>query len=496
MSGIKGFAFGVINSITAAIVGIIAVPFYLKYLGKEAYGVIAFFSTFQAILQIFDLGISPTTSREVARLTISQNFLGTSSTIKTLERLGFFVLLFTLILISMLSPQIASYWLKTTDLKQSLVANCIVLMSLIFGLRIVSSVYSGALIGLQRVDLTSKVSLVYSLLSTLGAILLLNWDIIDLSGFFIWQLLMTLSYLAALRIMTIQLGLLKKDGHFSKDILRSILKFSLGMNGISVASVVLMQLDKVILSNQLGLKEYGSYMIGVQVSNSLLLLVVPFFNVIFPNFSQLVSTNDPGLKDRFYWGTRTLLSVIFPTATILSLVASDLIYIWTHDQDIVQIAGLASSLLTLGIAVNTIMVPQYSVQLAKGDSPLALKISILMLFITAPMTFFLARHWGPTGGALSYLISNLIYVLLGTFITFTKYFEITILDYFKRALMWPLLTALALGLISHLVLSELGPMTRVLLGTVMGTLIVVINLYFDKNTRDFIVAKLHLLKKH
>ena len=144
MASIKGFSYGVINSIVTALIGIVAIPIYLKYLGKEAYGIVAFFGTFQAILQIFDLGIAPTASREIAQLAKSENYFGTSQTIKTLERLGFVVLIFVSILVFFTSPTIASYWLKSTQLTVDQISNSIRLMSLIFGIRLISSVYSGA----------------------------------------------------------------------------------------------------------------------------------------------------------------------------------------------------------------------------------------------------------------------------------------------------------------------------------------------------------------
>ena len=42
-------------------------PFYIKLLGIEAYGLVGFYVTLLAALQVLDLGISPTINREMAR---------------------------------------------------------------------------------------------------------------------------------------------------------------------------------------------------------------------------------------------------------------------------------------------------------------------------------------------------------------------------------------------------------------------------------------------
>src|SRR5690606_37311784 len=46
----------------------IFVPFYLKFLGEELYGLITFFSTLQAILNILGMGFSKVLRREYASL--------------------------------------------------------------------------------------------------------------------------------------------------------------------------------------------------------------------------------------------------------------------------------------------------------------------------------------------------------------------------------------------------------------------------------------------
>ena len=64
---------GLANSIWSALLGLAVVPFYLKYLGIEAYGLIGFFVTTQALLQLLDMGMAPTINREVARCSASGN---------------------------------------------------------------------------------------------------------------------------------------------------------------------------------------------------------------------------------------------------------------------------------------------------------------------------------------------------------------------------------------------------------------------------------------
>ena len=49
------------------LLGFAFVPVYIRYLGVEAYGLIAVFAVLQAWLGLLDLGLRPALSREMAR---------------------------------------------------------------------------------------------------------------------------------------------------------------------------------------------------------------------------------------------------------------------------------------------------------------------------------------------------------------------------------------------------------------------------------------------
>src|SRR5437763_1035467 len=56
----RNFLAALANSVWTALVGLAVIPLYLRFLGIEAYGLIGFFATAQALLQILDLVLAPT----------------------------------------------------------------------------------------------------------------------------------------------------------------------------------------------------------------------------------------------------------------------------------------------------------------------------------------------------------------------------------------------------------------------------------------------------
>lgn len=59
LSVIRNTSLNYLGQAYALLIGILILPFYLRHLGAEAYGLIGFFAVLQAWLQLLDAGMSP-----------------------------------------------------------------------------------------------------------------------------------------------------------------------------------------------------------------------------------------------------------------------------------------------------------------------------------------------------------------------------------------------------------------------------------------------------
>src|SRR5690348_7404766 len=73
--------------IWAAALNVAVIPIYVRLLGPEAYGLIGFFAVLQGAIQLFDVGLSATLNRELARLSKQDNRSEGADLIRTLETL-------------------------------------------------------------------------------------------------------------------------------------------------------------------------------------------------------------------------------------------------------------------------------------------------------------------------------------------------------------------------------------------------------------------------
>jgi O-antigen/teichoic acid export membrane protein len=190
------------------------------------------------------------------------------------------------------------------------------------------------------------------------------------------------------------------------------------MSGVAFSGVILMQLDKVLLSRMLSLEDFGRYALASLVASAPYVLLTPVFNVIFPRMSSIVAGGDTAkLIDFYETGTRLCLGLLLPTAITIAIFAKDLLHVWTRNEHLATSSAPIVTLFVIGTALNGVMHFPYALQLAYGATRLPLTINIILILITVPVTVILARSYGAPGGAAAWAAVNCTYLFVGTWLT-------------------------------------------------------------------------------
>lgn len=415
----RNFSVSLFGSIWSALLGFAVVPLYIKYLGTEAYGLIGFFATTQALLQLLDLGLSPTINREVARCSATNQMQEARSLLHTLSVIYWGMAFVIGLIILLLAPLIANHWLQARALSIPTITQALMLMGLVVACRWPVGLYMGALMGMQRVALSSIINTAFGSLSSLGTILVLILVSPTIKAFFFWQACVAICYAIVMHFVAWRIvdGQNEKR-HFSLDDIKRIWKFTAGMSSLAITGVLLVQIDKVILSKLLTLQSFGHYVLAGVVANSLYILLTPLFNSIYPRMTALVASGEiDKLESLYKTGTRIFLSVFFPLVMTGVFYSQDLLYLWTRNMMLAEETALICSLLLLGTGLNGAMHFPFALQLAYGNTKIPLTITSVLILTLVPMTFFLTLNYGARGGAFAWLILNVCYLLFGTWLT-------------------------------------------------------------------------------
>ena len=466
---------GVLGSVWSALIGFAVVPLYLGYLGIEAYGLIGFFASTQALLQLLDMGLSPTINREVARYSATGAIRESAPLLHTLTLVYFATAAVIAVAAYLLAPYVADHWLNSKTLSRRAVEQSVALMGVVVACRWPIGLYQGVLLGGHRMRLTSGVAMVMATLTGIGAIAVLATLSPTVEAFFIWQALMALLYASVMRMLAWRVIGRVANVRFDVNQLKQVWRFTAGMSGVAISGVILMQLDKVVLSRLLPLDAFGRYALAALVATALYMVLTPTFNVIYPRLSALVARGDEhGIATLYRSGTQLLTAILFPLAAGVAVFSREVLVLWTGNAQLSEQTAPIVSLFIIGTALNGAMHFPYALQLAYGRTRLPLIINLLLIVVFLPLLALLTPRFGGVGGAASWAILNAVYLILGTWLTHRSLLQGHGLAWLARGVLLPFAASSILMFAGGNMIHSwaLAPGITLLLGTVLGGLAV------------------------
>lgn len=398
-----------------AVMGLAFVPVYIRYLGVEAWGLVGFMSMLQAWLTLLDMGLSPTLSREMARFQAGAHTAQSiRNLLRSLEVIYGAVALAVVGIVWFSAPWMAVNWLSSTHLPVQSVAHAIAVMGLVLAARMAEQVYRGAIQGLQRQVWLNGTQ---SLLATLrwgGAVGILAWVDNSIESFFLWQGLVSLLSIMILARQTYRwLPVSERPATFELAALAAIRRFAGGMAAITFMSVVLMQMDKLMLSKLVSLEDFGYYTLASSVAGILYFMATPISIALSPRLTELVTKGDQqALIDTYHHASQWLAALLIPAALVIAAFADPLLMIWTGDAKLAQQVAPLLTLLALGTLCNGFMFVPYSTQLAHGWTGFAVRMNIVAIAFIVPAILWAVPRFGAVGAAWAWLALNVGYVFI------------------------------------------------------------------------------------
>lgn len=420
-----------VSQIYVTLIGIVMVPFYVKYMGAEAYGLVGFFAMLQAWFQLLDMGLTPTMARETARFQGGgADALSLRRLLRALEGIFIGVAVVGAIVLMAGASGIAGHWLKVQQLPLVEVEHAIMLMALIVAMRWVCGLYRGAINGFEQLVwlsgfnaaiATARFVLVIPLFIYLGA---------SPTHFFVFQLAVAVVELIALVVQTYHL-LPKTNLVAGNSItpwdwtpLRSMLKFSLSIAFTSSVWVLVTQTDKLVLSKLLPLADYAYFSLAVLVAGGVLIVSGPISGALMPRMARLNAQGDEqGLLRVYREATQLVAAIAVPAALVLAFFAEQVLMAWTGDLVISQRAAPVLRLYALGNGVLALAAFPYYLQFAKGDLKLHLIGNFLFVVLLIPALIWATWTHGMIGAGYAWFAANCVYFLLWVPIVHARFFK-------------------------------------------------------------------------
>jgi O-antigen/teichoic acid export membrane protein len=349
-------------------------------------------------------------------------FTGGAITVKQLrdlllsvEVLNLVITLIILIAAALFSRIIATKWLTAKNLSTEAVVQALAIMSMAAVFKFSENIYRSSLIGLQRQVQLNITNATLATIRSAGALGILAWVSPTVKAFFLWQGFVSLASVGVLRALTYRIiPRISSRSRFSLEALRGVWRFAGGMMGGAFLSLILMQVDKILLSELLSLSEYGYYTLAAAFAGTLYMLITPIIQTFYPRLCELVARKQGSQVVSAYHDAAQLATVIVGSAAILLIFyAEPLLRLWTKDAELaIRVAPLAR-LLALGNMLNCLMWVPYVTQVAYGWTSLAIRINSVAVLIIVPAIVWSVPRFGPDAAAWVWVMLNAAYLLVG-----------------------------------------------------------------------------------
>jgi len=278
--------------------------------------------------------------------------------------------------------------------------------------QLLGGLYAGALQGLQAQVSSNIIQVAAAVAKGFGALIILRLGWVRVDYFFVWQAIISILQAVVTGIVVWRILPGGKRATFSWSVFAPLMSFSGGVMGISILSILLTQLDKIVLSKVLPLPALGNYMLAATVANAPQLIAIPVYLAVYPRFAQLVGKGDSEIAEFYHRACQWLSISVIPVGVCVGLFAPEAVWAWTGQTSVATAIAPIIRVLVVGFTASGLMFFPYGLQLAYGYTRLTLVANTVAVLVLGPGLVFLAHAYGPLGAAFIWMALNLGYVLI------------------------------------------------------------------------------------
>jgi O-antigen/teichoic acid export membrane protein len=393
-------------------VALFAVPYVVKGLGAERFGVLSLASALLGYFGIFDLGLGRATTKIVAESLARRDLERLPKVVWTsLWSQAFFGACGTLVTVSLI-PQLVNHYLKISPGLVVETRTSLLVLSASLCVVLTGNALRGVLEAAQRFDVVNYVKVPTNtsmfLLPAMGVFLHLS-----LPGI-VWLLVAarvgaTLAYLAAcLRFFP------TLRGHYlpHRESLRPLLVYGGWVTVSNLITPLLSYFDRFLIGSLVSMSAVGYYSAPYEAINRAWVVPATLAATLFPAFSHLDASGSQGrMEDLCARSLKSLLLLSTPALLVLAVFARQILRWWLGAEFAAQ-SAVVLQILALAMLVNSVALIPFSLLQGVGRPDLTGIFSLIEVVFQAGLCWWFVSDFGIAGAALASLLRACLDALL------------------------------------------------------------------------------------
>ncbi|MBW1695162.1 MAG: oligosaccharide flippase family protein [Deltaproteobacteria bacterium] len=395
-----------------ALLSLVFIPVYIRLLGAESYGLVGFSVSLQMMVSLLEMGLATTATKEIARLSAKNHprwMKDRADLMRTLEVIYFAIALVAGTLIFINAEALAVRWFHPRQLFIKEIKRAIVIMGWLIAARMPFSLYSGALMGLQKHVLLNGIMVAMVTLKHAGAVFALYFISSEVIVFFVWCLIIEVLQTAVTGyLFWKKLVISSYRAGFKIEQVKKIWRFASAVSLIGATNVALSQADKLFVSKVFSLETFGYYSAVSTLAGALYFLTYPVITALFPRYAQLFSQNaKKELLELYRKSGKVLSALLLPCGIIFLTFSEEILSIWLPEAKQVKVLSGVFRIIVISVILNSLFNLPMNLQLASGWTSLIIYSNLMWLLILPLAMWQLSVSMGVLGVPIAWMLYNL-----------------------------------------------------------------------------------------
>lgn len=309
---------------------LVMIPFIIKTLGNEGFGLWSLIWSFLAIFELADFGFAASVIKYVADARGKRDTLRLTRIVCTL--FWIYVVLGTLVLVGILASLFFFNRVFQIPSDQAQLANSVLL---ILGVRsalyLPLGMFRGVLAGYQKMMIANVYKAVANIVYLFAVLIFLSItpDIRVLAVInTVTGLLPMFAMMIHVKKMAPELSIMPR--YFERSFVRELTSFSIYFSLIQMAAMIASRADALIIKLFLPLEMVGIYSIGMRLSDKAAMFCSHLTKALTPVFAELHGAGDKSnAKATHFLGSKITTAFATPLLLGLGILAEPLIVAWT-----------------------------------------------------------------------------------------------------------------------------------------------------------------------
>jgi O-antigen/teichoic acid export membrane protein len=400
-------------------IGVIAIPFIVRGLGTDRFGLLSLAWVILGYFAIFDLGLGRATTKYVAEALGKGEEDQVPNLVWTTVIIQLILGLLGAVILVIITPLLVE---RVLNIAPGLIKEARItfyLLAISIPIILISSSFSGVLEAKQRFDLVNSIKIPSHACTFLMPLVGLMLGL-KLPGIVVLILGIRFATLIAFLAINIRIFPNIKTFTIQPVLFLRLFKFGGWVTVSIIVSPILVYLDRFLIGSILSMTAVTFYTAPFEAITRLSIIAGSLTISLFPAFSALEGVGDRQ-KLGFYFASsvKYVLLALSPIVLVVIIFAKEILNLWLGIEFATE-SAMGLRVLSVGVLFNSIAFIPYSLLQGTGRPDIPAKFHLLELPLHLVIAWILINHWGITGAAIAWTIR----VTLDAFLLFSVTFKI------------------------------------------------------------------------